>query len=105
MFWLRNKKIIYLLITLKRSGVGVCRKNIQNVVLFYITCIAYGSLRKKNVTLLHANNRDADQTAHLHSLISAFVIGFFESIIVKLAPCRISLFYLVSVAEHFGQKP
>ena len=34
----------------------------------------------------------ADQTAHLRSLISAFVIHFVESIICKLATGEISIF-------------
>ena len=40
--------------------------------------------------------------AHLHSLISAFVIHLLKSIISGLATSEISLFYLVSVAEQTG---
>ena len=39
-----------------------------------------------------ANNIDADQRAHPHSLISAVVICFLESIICKLATGEISIF-------------
>ena len=49
-----------------------------------------------------ANNKGADQLAHLRSLISAFAIYFLNSIISKLAPSKISLFYPVSVAEKVG---
>ena len=49
-----------------------------------------------------ANNKGADQVAHRRSLISAFAIHLLNSIIFKLAPCEISLFYLVSVAEKAG---
>ena len=37
-----------------------------------------------------ANNEGADQPAHMRSLISAFAIGFLESIICKLATGEIS---------------
>ena len=46
------------------------------------------------------NNKGADQPAHLRSLINTFVIRLLESIISKLATRVISLFLLVSVAEH-----
>ena len=45
-----------------------------------------------------SNNTGADQPAHLHSLISVFVIHILESIICKLA----TFFKLVSVAEETG---
>ena len=48
------------------------------------------------------NNTDADQTAHLRRLISAFVIRFLESIISKLATSKMSNFQLVSVAQETG---
>ena len=51
-------------------------------------------ITKKKLILLHANNKRADQPAHLHGLICAFIIGFLESIIAKLE--------LVSVAEQAG---
>ena len=44
----------------------------------------------------------AYQPAHMHSLISAFVIRFLKSIISKLASSKISVFLLVSVAELTG---
>ena len=40
----------------------------------------------------------ADQPVHLHSLISAFAICSLESIITKIATCKISIFKLVSIA-------
>ena len=49
-----------------------------------------------------ANNKGADQLAHPRSLISAFAIYKLNSIVSKLAPSEISLFYLVSVAEKAG---
>ena len=42
--------------------------------------------RKPDV--LHANNKDADQPWHPHSLGSAFVIRLLESKISKLASCK-----------------
>ena len=47
-------------------------------------------------------NIGADQPAHLHSLISAIVIHFLESMISRLATSKISIFYLGSVAEETG---
>ena len=51
-----------------------------------------------------ANNTGADQPAHPRSLISAFFIRFWESIICKLASDEILIFLLVSVAEETGLK-
>ena len=51
-----------------------------------------------------ANNTGAEQPAHPHSLISAFVIRFLESIICKLVTGDISIFELVFVAEETGFK-
>ena len=49
-----------------------------------------------------ANKKGADQLAHPRSLISAFAIYKMNSIVFKLAPSEISLFYVVSVAEKAG---
>ena len=49
-----------------------------------------------------ANNKGVDQLAHPRSLISAFAIHKLNSIVSKLAPSEISLFYLVSVAQTAG---
>ena len=49
-----------------------------------------------------ANNKGADQLAHPCSLLSAFAIHKLNSIVSKLAPREISLFYLISVAEKAG---
>ena len=53
-----------------------------------------------DLTLMHANNKGPDQPAHPHSLISAFVIPYLESVVLKLAPCNISLFWLVALADQ-----
>ena len=47
----------------------------------------------------HVNNKGRNQTVLLHSLISAYVIHCLGRILVKLATCKISIFYLGSVAE------
>ena len=60
-----------------------------------------GPCHKKAHTLLHALNKGADQPAHLCSLISAFEIHYLY-LLVKLAPCKITIFKLVSVAEQAG---
>ena len=48
------------------------------------------------------NKTGADQPAHPHSLIRAFVIHFLKSIICNLASGEILIFYLVPVAEDAG---
>ena len=49
--------------------------------------------------LLHVNNKGADQTAHLCSLISALVFHYLESRLSKLATDKILSCLLVFVAE------
>ena len=44
----------------------------------------YGPRREKTCFRGFANNTGADQPAHTHSLISAFVIRYLKSIISKL---------------------
>ena len=59
------------------------------------TCICQvpcGPRREKTCLRGFVNNTGADQTEHPHSLISAFVIRFLESIIYKLATGDISNF-------------
>ena len=41
--------------------------------------------QEKTCFMLYANNKDADQPAHPHSLISIFVVHFLDSIIPILA--------------------
>ena len=59
-------------------------------------------VREKTCLRGFANNKGADQPAHPHSLISAVVILFLESIISRLATSEISIFLLVSLAEQAG---
>ena len=61
-------------------------------------CIANINMGEKT-WMLHANNKGADQPARTRSLISAFVIRLLERSESKVAPCEISIFKLVSVAE------
>ena len=48
----------------------------------------------------NANNKGADQPAHPHSLISAFVVRCLDSIIPLVSIFEISSLYLASVAEQ-----
>ena len=41
---------------------------------------------------LDANNKDADHTVQMRSLISTFVIHSLESTVTKLADCQIPMF-------------
>ena len=47
---------------------------------------------EKDCLVGFANNKGADQPAHPHSLVSAFVIPFLESIISRIAMSEISNF-------------
>ena len=50
----------------------------------------------------NANNKGADQPAHLRSLISAFVVHCLDSIIPLVSISEISSLYLASVAAQAG---
>ena len=56
---------------------------------------------RENLTLLHAN-KGTDQLAYPGSLISTFVIHFLQSNRTPITICKISIFYLVLVAEQTG---
>ena len=58
-------------------------------------------LDTKNLTMLHVSNKAAYHPAHLHSLISTFVIHFLESR-TPLVTHKFLIFYIVSVAEVAG---
>ena len=49
--------------------------------------------------MAYANNKGADQPAHLRSLISTFVVRCLDSIIPLLAKSKISRLKLASVAD------
>ena len=50
----------------------------------------------------YTNNKGADQPAHPHSLISAFVVHCSDRIILLVSISEISSLYLASVAEQAG---
>ena len=54
--------------------------------------VSYGPRRDKTCLRGFAKNTGTDQPAHLHRLISAFVIRFLESTICKLGTGEISIF-------------
>ena len=54
----------------------------------------------ETLILLYANNKSADQTAHMRSLISAIVFRFQVKTMAKLGSRRVSMFQLVSVAKQ-----
>ena len=55
----------------------------------------------ENLPFAYANNKDADQPAHPHSLISAFVICCLDSKMPLVSVYEISSLWLASVTE-FG---
>ena len=58
----------------------------------YIAFWGTSKMGKKTGLQGFVNNKGADQPAHPHRLISAFVIRFLESTISKLASSEISMF-------------
>ena len=50
----------------------------------------------------YANNQGADQPAHPHIMISAFVVRYVDSLMPILAKFKISCLQLGSVAEQTG---
>ena len=66
--------------------------------------VLYGPRREKTCLRWFANNTGADEPAHPRSLISNFVIRLFKSIISRLAAYKVSVFYLVFVAEQTALK-
>ena len=57
---------------------------------------------EKNLFILYANNKCADQPAHPRSLISAFVVRYPYSIIPLVSISEIASLYLAAVAEQAG---
>ena len=57
---------------------------------------------RENLTLLHSNNKGADQPVHPRSLISTFVIQYLGRIVSILTTIEISVFVLVSVVQQGG---
>ena len=56
----------------------------------------------KTCFMPYANNQGADQPAHPHSLISAFVVRYVDSLMPILGKFKISSLQLGSVAEQTG---
>ena len=61
-----------------------------------------GPCHAKMCLMPYANNKGADQPAHLHSLINTFVICCLDSVICILVLSKFSRFKLVSVAGQAG---
>ena len=90
-------------------GINRFCHNVALVFLYYKLC-----LLAKIITYIHtnhvmrkpvvpyANNKGADQPAHLCSLISAFVVHYQDSIIPLVFISEISSLYLASVAAQAG---
>ena len=72
------------------------------MLYLHLSVLSYGPRREKTCLREFANNKGADQPAHLRSLISTFVIRLLKSIISKPAASKILIFMLVPVAEQAG---
>ena len=91
----------------------VCEKQRHRTACAYAQsdqhfCLINGPRRDKICLRWFANNKGADQPAHLCSLINAFVVHLLLldsiKILSKFATSEISIFYLVSLAEETGVK-
>ena len=81
------------------SNLMLFHKKETEVAIIYLgkmsDCIKEESIlvsMRENLSSWFANNKGADQSAHLRSLISTFVIRSLESIISKLATSEILIF-------------
>ena len=92
--------------TLKCKYVVLTRMVLKSYLDWYISKFSPKSFHylwataRENLTLLHVTNKVADQPAHPRSLISAIAIRLLESMIAKVATCKLSIFLLV--AEQTG---
>ena len=55
---------------------------------------------EKMCLMLYANNKGADQPAHPHSLISAFIVRCLDSVMSLVSVTKISNLILASVIEQ-----
>ena len=62
----------------------------------------YEAGHEKMCLMSYANNKGADQPAHLDSLISAFVVRCLDSVMSLVSVTKISNLRLASVAEQAG---
>ena len=69
-------------------------KAVLNFLFYYVKFVTWLFLtephHEKTCLMSYANNKDADQTAHLHSLIGPFVVRYLGRIIYKLAKSKLS---------------
>ena len=62
----------------------------ENHGIPYLVCKTRNEPRHEKTFMTYANNKGADQPAHLHSLISPFIVRCLDSIIYLLSKCKIS---------------
>ena len=62
--------------------------------------ISFEPGHEKTFLMSYANNKGADQPAHPHSLISAFVVRCLDSVMSLVSVTKISSLLLASVAEQ-----
>ena len=65
-------------------------------------CFLFEPGREKTCLMSYANNKGADQPAHLRSLISAFLVHCLDSVMYLVSVTKISNLMLASVAEQGG---
>ena len=86
MFWLRNKKIYFEL--LSRGLLNFHQEQLgQQIWFWHLLCMhkvtLKGALTRENLSSGFANNKGTAQPAHPRSLIRAFVIPLLESIVSR----------------------
>ena len=90
----KNKYTFYSNFICNHGNIRRSWKHLTLIKVFILSLqlVFFAPPREKSCFRRFANNKGADQPAHPHSLISALVIRFFESIISKLATSEISIF-------------
>ena len=71
-------------------------------MIFATEYILYELDHEKMCLMSYANNKGADQPAHPHSLISAFVVHCLDSVMSLVFVTKISSLMLASVAAQAG---
>ena len=71
-------------VLIRLRGCGACWPGLllkYNKVRISRIAAQFLALSRESLTLLHANNKTADQSAYAHSLISTFVIQCLKSVL------------------------
>ena len=88
--------------TLKKKAKLKTGKNLTENPLFYVHAYHIWAMSWENLFMPNETNKGADQPAHPHSLISAFVVPCLDSITPLVVIFDISRLYLACVSAGFA---